>query len=189
MASRIKTLWYNLSARCSVGSAIQKKYPSYVGCINTFKSIDDFEDWAVSEHGFYTVDDNNKHWELDKDLVFDGNTVYGRDTCVFVPHRINTLFSSSAKTRGSLPQGVTFDSFTKKYSSQVRAGGKQLKIGRFDCPKLAHRAWQIKKLEIIESAICSYPLGVKAYGFLLKRVLLLKEDIDRNQISDWGVKN
>lgn len=189
MVDRIKSLWRNLSSRCLEGSAIQKKYPSYIGCINSFESIFDFEDWVLNEHGSFIKDENDKHWDLDKDLVFDGNFVYGRETCVFVPHRINTLFSSSAKTRGELPQGVTFDNFTKRYVAQIRSGGKQSKIGRFDCPKAAHREWQLRKLEIIENAINSYPIGDKAYEFISRRVVLLKDNIDKHQISEWGVKN
>ena len=37
---------------------------------------------------------------LDKDIFCKGNKLYSRCTCIFVPQRINLLFTKSDKSRG-----------------------------------------------------------------------------------------
>ena len=44
---------------------------------------------------------------LDKDVLYKGNKIYSRETCIFVPQRINKLFIKSDKSRGKNLIGVT----------------------------------------------------------------------------------
>ena len=44
---------------------------------------------------------------LDKDILCKGNKVYSRETCIFVPERINLLFTKCDNRRGDSPIGVT----------------------------------------------------------------------------------
>lgn len=37
--------------------------------------------------------------------------------------------------------GVSFEKWSGKYKAQIRANGKKLLIGRFDCPLIAHKAY------------------------------------------------
>ena len=43
---------------------------------------------------------------LDKDILAKGNKIYGPETCIFVPKRINLLFVNNNNKRGKYPIGV-----------------------------------------------------------------------------------
>ena len=44
---------------------------------------------------------------LDKDILIKHNKIYSPDTCIFVPHKINTLFTKSDKSRGESVIGTS----------------------------------------------------------------------------------
>ena len=59
--------------------------------------------------------------QLDKDILIKGNKIYGPDTCVFVPHHINSLFTSRKNTRcEELPIGVYYTNNKKNGHFSVR---------------------------------------------------------------------
>lgn len=185
--NRVKSLWSNLKGRCKENGGIQNNNQTYIGCENNFSNFQSFYSWVISQPTAFYKDSKGKYWELDKDICFDGNTSYSPDTCVFLPHRLNTILSSSGKIRGLLPQGVTFDTFTGRYAAQIRMGGKQYKIGRFDNPEVAHKAWQREKLNLISEEISKVALCERALSFFLVRMDKLKFEIDNNLISEWGL--
>lgn len=45
--------------------------------------------------------------ELDKDIKVVNNKLYSPDTCLLVPHSINSLFCKSTKSRGKYPLGIS----------------------------------------------------------------------------------
>ena len=45
--------------------------------------------------------------ELDKDIKVVNNKIYSPDTCLLVPHSINSLFCKSTKSRGKYPLGIS----------------------------------------------------------------------------------
>lgn len=57
----------------------------------------DFREWASGKF----VDG----YQLDKDILFEGNVHYGPETCCFVPSKLNTCFRPNIKT-SELGQGV-----------------------------------------------------------------------------------
>jgi hypothetical protein len=67
-----------------------------------FKNFDFFVDWCNSQIGF-SLDD----YQLDKDLLVNGNQCYGPDTCLFLPRKINQVLNKRSSCRGDLPIGVT----------------------------------------------------------------------------------
>ena len=44
---------------------------------------------------------------LDKDILYKGNKIYSPETCIFAPHRINTLFTKRDRSRGESPIGTS----------------------------------------------------------------------------------
>ena len=131
-------VWKSLLGRCF--SAVEKeKHPTYVNttCCKEWLLFTNFARWFK--------DNYISGYHLDKDLLVEGNEVYGPDTCIFIPQDINSFLTLSNKNRGLLPIGVSAKS--GKYVSQI-GGNKQRKhLGYFNSKEEAHRAWQKAKLE------------------------------------------
>jgi len=77
-------------ARC-YSKAVHAKNPTYSNCsvhpdwliFSVFKTWMMLQDW-----------ENNA---LDKDLLIPGNTLYSKDTCIFVPAEVNILLRKQNK--------------------------------------------------------------------------------------------
>lgn len=62
-----------------------------------WKYFSDFREWASDKFV--------EGYQLDKDILFEGNMHYGPQTCCFVPSKINTCFRPNLKT-SELGQGI-----------------------------------------------------------------------------------
>lgn len=153
--TRAGLLWGSILARCKVGGSVQKRLPSCVGNSNGFKDFQEFTTWATLQYGYLHKDVNGKFWQLDKDLMVFGNKVYSAETCIFVPHRINTLLTTPFSIETNCPIGVYWDKIECKFISSCRdgTGGRQIYLGSFDCKFEAHKAWQMFKVQIIQQFI------------------------------------
>ena len=116
--------------------------------------------------GKYTVSENGKNKKeykipgetmcLDKDILCKGNKVYSRDTCIFVPERINNLFVKSDKARGKCPIGVTL---TPSGTYQVYCSnkyGKSVYLGTYNSEEEAFQVYKQYKEKVIKEIIDSY---------------------------------
>lgn len=79
--------WKNMLARC-YSPAYQKNNRTYIGCSvdPRWHSFMNFRAWMLGQE-----------WEgnqLDKDIMYHGNKVYGPDTCMFVDRKTNTACRS-----------------------------------------------------------------------------------------------
>lgn len=87
--------------------------------------------------------------QLDKDILFKGNKVYSKDSCVFITHMTNSFVTDSAKARGKYPIGVRLDKRIGRFSCScndpLNRNGKY--IGAFETPEDAAEAWRVVKLE------------------------------------------
>ena len=97
-------IWYDVLRRC-YDPKVQEKYPTYKGCTveNYLLNFQNAAEWI--KNNYYEVLGERMH--LDKDILCKGNKVYSRETCIFVPERINTLFVKRDKSRGKNPIGVS----------------------------------------------------------------------------------
>ena len=135
--------WTNMLKRC-YSVKTQERQPTYKGCsvsdewltFSMFKNWMEKQDWQ----------DN----QLDKDLLFEGNKVYGSDTCVFVSGMVNGFTTDSGATRGEWSIGVYWNKGTNKFKSQCRNPftKKTEYLGLFTCEQEAHQAWLKRKLEL-----------------------------------------
>lgn len=66
-------------------------------------NFQNFAEWH--EKNYYGVDEEIMC--LDKDILVKNNRVYSPETCIYVPNRINIMFTKSEAARGDLPIGVT----------------------------------------------------------------------------------
>tara|TARA_R110002126_G_scaffold114306_1_gene252916 strand:- start:1376 stop:2002 length:627 start_codon:yes stop_codon:yes gene_type:complete len=131
--------WRNMLER-SYSAKCQKKYPTYIGCsvAKEWHTFSNFLAWSEAQE-----------WQgnaLDKDILVQGNKIYGPDTCAYVSRTVNAYFNDRAAARGDLPLGVSL--FRGKYMVQVGIAGKQKYLGLFALTDLAGavRAYKSAKL-------------------------------------------
>ena len=107
--------WYDMLKRC-YDEKYQNKNISYKGCsvCEEWHNFQNFAKWF--NENYYEVD--NERMELDKDILFKGNKVYSPNTCIFVPHRINSLFVKCTKKENNI--GIFFNKDTNKYVSKCK---------------------------------------------------------------------
>ena len=124
--------------RC-YSESYQKGARSYIGCSvsEEFKSFQSFMDWATKQVGFYEDD-----FQLDKDILVEGNRIYSSDTCCFVPSHLNVAM---IKPSCDLPLGVNLDKSRGTYKSVVGMFGKPVQIGRYKTVEDAFVAYKYFK--------------------------------------------
>lgn len=120
------TTWVSMFRRCYDPKYHFKK-PSYRNCEvhEYFHNFQNFRTWF--EENFYELEGDSVC--LDKDILRPGNKIYGPDTCLFVPKKINSFFIGINKIKLSAPIGVTF--YCGRYYSRCNHEGKLHKLGSF----------------------------------------------------------
>lgn len=170
--------WLDINKRTTKGGRYQKAKPSYVGSQNDFENFQDFVDWSIEEVGYNSVDLGGNFWSLDKDILVPGNKIYSRETCLFVPNRVNGFLILQNSVRGQLPIGVSEQKDSSKFRAECRNPyiGKSY-LGMFETPQEAHRAWQSTKILVGEKMITEYlDIHPKLCEGLRTQITLIKED-------------
>ncbi len=133
--------WLSMFKRC-YSHHYHLKHPSYKECevFDSWHKFTNFRAWMEKQDW---IDK-----QLDKDLLFPGNKVYGPDTCVFIDQKLNNFLLERANGRGEHPIGVHYDKTTFKYIAQCAdfESSKRKRLGSFDSPNEAHKAWLTEKL-------------------------------------------
>ena len=146
-------IWYGMLKRCYCPK-YQERYPTYKGCrveeyLLNFQHIGE---WL--ESNYYEVPGERMH--LDKDILCKGNKVYSRETCIFVPEKINVLFTKCDKTRGDCPIGATILP-SGNYQVECRNGyGESVYLGTYPTKEEAFRVYKEYKEKVIKEVIDSY---------------------------------
>lgn len=133
--------WYEMIRRCYSQDYKKKESTyNYVTCCNEWLYYPNFYEWIIKQEN-YEVWKNIRLSCLDKDILIKGNKVYSPETCLLVPHYVNTLFTKRDKDRGNYPLGVSYDSATKNYAasvSRVKNGKYRYKcFGNYPTPEEA----------------------------------------------------
>lgn len=135
--------WGNMLERC-YSDKYQDSHPTYKGCSvsEEWLTFSAFKNWMMAQD-----------WEglqLDKDLLIEGNKVYGSDTCVFVTQTVNSFTNDCGASRGKWLIGVDWYKRREKFRAQCSnpLSGERECLGYFDSEQEAHNAWQVRKLEL-----------------------------------------
>jgi hypothetical protein len=147
-------VWSSMIQRCYSKKRLENA-PTYIGCsvVEEWHNFQNFAAWY--DENYYEVE--GEKMNLDKDILIKGNNVYSPETCIFVPQKINTLFTNRKLYRGSLPVGVYFSKENNSYISQCCNGnGKQIKLNSHNTPEEAFFTYKSFKENIIKQSAEEY---------------------------------
>lgn len=151
--TKVYDTWKHMLYRC-YDPKFQEKHTTYKKCTvcDEWHNFQNFAEWY--ENNYYEIE--GQIMNLDKDILIKKNNVYSPETCVFVPHDINSLFTKSDATRGDLPVGVHYDKQNKKYSAQCNIMGLKKFIGRYNTLEEAFQAYKAFKEAHIKQVADKY---------------------------------
>lgn len=136
-------VWKNMLKRC-YSTKCQERQPAYKGCTvsDDWLTFSVFKKWMAAQD-----------WEglqLDKDLLIEGNKVYGPETCMFVTERVNKFTPDCESARGEWLIGVSLHKPSGKFQAKCRNPftKKNEYLGLFTCEHEAHAAWRKRKNEL-----------------------------------------
>ena len=146
-------IWYHMLTRC-YNPKYQEEKPTYKECM--------VEDYLLNfQHMGKWIDENyyeisGEKMCLDKDILCKGNKVYSRNTCIFVPKRINNLFVKSDKSRGNNPIGVSLTQSGNYRAYCNNEYGKRISLGTYTTKEEAFNVYKQYKEKVIKETIDSY---------------------------------
>jgi predicted transport protein len=104
--------WITMLQRC-YSDKFHQKNPTYKNCTvcEEWYNYQNFCSWF--DNNYYKIE--NEIMELDKDILCKGNKIYSPEKCIFVPKRINGLFTKCDNSRGKHPIGIYYDESINKF--------------------------------------------------------------------------
>ena len=146
-------IWHSMLMRC-YDPKVHERNPTYKGCKveDYLLNFQNMGEWI--EDNYYEIPGETMC--LDKDILCKGNKIYSRETCIFVPQRINKLFVKSDKSRGKDPIGMT-ELPSGNYQAYCNNGyGKNIYLGTYSTKEEAFQAYKNYKEKVIKEVIDSY---------------------------------
>lgn len=138
--TRVYETWRRMIARCYCPK-LRSQQTAYSDC-----SVDsDWLDFQVFAEWFESHEHGKTDYQLDKDILVNGNRVYSADTCCLVPRQLNNLLVSRHTGEEPYPQGVYFQKALNKFSSRVSINGKKKHLGCFLTADEAYMAYVLAK--------------------------------------------
>ena len=153
--------WKDMLVRC-YSTTKHKAFPNYKDCFvcEDWLLFSKFKIWSISQG----MSESNSALTLDKDLLVVGNKEYSPENCVYVPNKINTFILDNKLSRGDCPLGVNLNKSKTRYEAWCRNPHERrnMYLGVYDCPQLAHLAWKQQKLIFAKELIaeCNLPENV-----------------------------
>ena len=146
-------IWRHMLQRC-YDPKIHERYSTYKRCTveDYLLNFQHMAEWI--DNNYYEVP--GEQMCLDKDILCKGNKIYSRKTCIFVPQRINNLFTKSDKSRGKDPIGVDQlpSGNYRVYCNDVY--GKRINLGTYKTKEEAFQVYKNYKEKVIKETIDSY---------------------------------
>lgn len=147
-------VWNSMIQRCG-DEKLHALEETYRGCslCDDWKKFSNFYLWFCNN--YYELP--NEKVQLDKDILVKGNKVYSPETCCFVPHTINSLFTKSNKGRGDTPIGVSWINRDRVYRAQCNNGHKKrVGLGDYHNAQDAFNAYKTYKEKVIKQIADDY---------------------------------
>lgn len=147
--------WHWMMNRC-YSRAVHELQPEYGKCTvcDEWLNYSNFKLWYDGHKAEIKAFGNS--FEMDKDILIKGNTVYSPETVCLVPKAVNTLFVNGRKNRGDYPLGVYFDKDKNKYRACMAFMGRNIKLGTFDTVEDAFARYKEYKEDFIKDMAEQY---------------------------------
>lgn len=113
-------------------------------CFNTYA------EWFYQQKGW------DKGFQLDKDILGNGDGKYSPETCCLVPLVINSMFSSGGTCKGKWAIGVRFNKKDKKFYATTSKKGVGSFLGCFNTEEDAFFAYKKDKQEKVRGLAMSW---------------------------------
>ena len=135
-------IWQSVLQRC-YSPKIHQTRPTYINCSVSKEWIylSNFREWFNENYV--------EGYQLDKDLLFPGNKVYGSNTCLFIPNNINSLFIFANSKRGEHPLGLYFHKNKNIFEAKCRNTNRKHVTKYFKDPTEAHFWYLKQKINVI----------------------------------------
>ena len=146
-------IWHSMLMRC-YDPKLHERNPTYKGCKveDYLLNFQNMGEWI--EDNYYEIP--GEQMCLDKDILYKGNKVYSRETCIFVPKRINNLFTKKDNGIGDCPIGAT-PRVSGNYQVFCSNGyGKLINLGTYTTKEEAFQIYKEHKEKVIKEVIDSY---------------------------------
>lgn len=147
-------IWKSMLRRC-YDTKFHEKKPTYIGCLvaDEWLSFSNFKKWYDKNYPSGLALGLNIRFELDKDLLVDGNKIYGSNTCIFLPQKVNGFLTNKQSTNTSGYTGVHWFKKSNKWIAQIKDFGtnKYKHLGLFDNIHDAAESYRLaRELEAIK---------------------------------------
>lgn len=135
--------WYLMMKRCYCPKH-HKIAPSYIGCSvsEEWHNFQNFASWYCRQKQY-----GQKGWELDKDILTQGNKVYSPENCCLLPKSINSTVAISRSTNSGLPVGIGIQN-SKKNPYRVKLHGAH--VGMYPTVEQAYTVYKSLKEEAVK---------------------------------------
>lgn len=145
--------WHGFMQR-GFDKEFKKKHPTYkdVTVEEYLYNFQNYCEWR--EDNYYEVKGERMH--LDKDILYKGNKIYSRDKMIFVPQRINLLFTKSDAIRGDCPIGVSYNKRNNKYIAQCKTLEGKKHLGYYNTSEEAFLTYKKFKETYIKQVADEY---------------------------------
>lgn len=169
--SKLYTSWNGMLQRVyNSQTPTAKRNYDHCEVLPIWHHIEGYADWFKTQK----VEDK---WQLDKDLLVKGNTVYGPDTCLFLPREINTFLTDRSNYRGPYPVGVTYHERLDKYQATCNVNAKSQYLGVYQSAEEAFYVYKTVKEKYAKDLAEKWKgvVDYRAYEALLKYEVLITD--------------
>lgn len=147
-------MWKGMLLRCfSEKEKLRRPGSKNPTCVESWLHRYEFQQWYFNHKVFKDTEGNTL--QLDKDILFTNNHIYGPDTSILVPNYVNAVFRCGTCTE--FPW-VYYKSHlkSKPYRASVYYHGKHYEAGSYSNALDGHLSAQLMKIYTLELLIKDY---------------------------------